>query len=294
MKISTILITLSIVVFIQKPAYPADVMTYIYNAPESTQDRRYDFQWEILRTALERTKEKYGEFHLKPSRRYNERRQTRELIVGTGELTVMHLGTTQKLERELIPVRIPVDKNLSGYMIYLIRKEDQPKFSAVTSLNDLRKFLIGLGHGWIDVKILKHSDFKVVTGSDYEGLFRMLIRDRFDAFQRSAAEIIDEYDQRKAKMPNLHIEQDLLFYYPLPMYFWFTKSPKGKHLATRAKEGMMAMIEDGSYDALFYRYNKFKIDRLRLKERKLFKIENPLLVPETPFEDKRLWFDPLK
>ncbi len=236
-----------------------DRYLYIYNAPESASDRRYDYQWEILRTALEKTKGKYGAYKLQPSAPMSEKRQTIELTNGSGALTVMHLGTTPEFERDLLPIRIPVDKNLSGYMVYLIRQEDQAKFSAVQTLDDLRGFSIGQGLGWIDVDILQHSDFDVVTGSDYDGLFHMLLAKRFDAFQRSAAEIIDEFEQRKDKMPGLHIEQDILFYYPLPMYFWFSKSEQGERMAARAREGMMAMIEDGTYDAIFSKYNEYKI-----------------------------------
>ena len=42
-----------------------------------------------------------------------------------GSLTVMYLGTRPEFEKELMPVRIPVDKNLGGYMVFLIRKEDE-------------------------------------------------------------------------------------------------------------------------------------------------------------------------
>ena len=35
-----------------------------------------------------------------------------------------------------------------------------------------------------------------------------------------------------------------------------------------------------------------RLEQLRLKERRIFRIDNPLLGPETPFNDKRLWFDP--
>ena len=54
----------------------------------------------------------------------------------------------------------------------------------------------------------------------------------------------------------------------------------------------MGMIEDGTYDRIFMKYQKWKIDALHLRERKIFRIDNPLLGPETPFADKRLWFDP--
>ena len=42
------------------------VMRYIYNRPESALDQRYEYQWEILRTALERTREKWGDFAMEP------------------------------------------------------------------------------------------------------------------------------------------------------------------------------------------------------------------------------------
>jgi ABC-type amino acid transport substrate-binding protein len=269
-------------------------MTYIYNAPESKTDMRYNYHWEILQTALEKTKAQYGSYIMKPSQTMPEKRQVFELKYATGKLTVMFLGTNPEFEKELVPVRIPVDKNLAGYMVFLIREEDQPKYDNVNSLEDLRKLKIGLGFGWIDVKILEYNKFKVVTGSSYEDLFKMLVNKRFDVFSRSAVEILNEYKQHKTQMPGIEIENKLLSYYPLPMYFWFSNTDEGKRLAKRAEEGMLMMIQNGTYDKIFMKYfgNTFK--QLDLKSRKMFSIENPFLVPETPFNDKRLWFDPKK
>lgn len=175
----------------------------------------------------------------------------------------------------------------------LIRKEDQEKMNAIRSLEDFKKISIGLGYGWIDVGILRSNSFKVVTGSSYEGLFRMLANKRFDAFLRSTVEISDEFEARKNELKDLKIEDSLLLYYPLPMYFWFSKNEHGKFLAQRVREGMEAMIDDGSYDKIFNEYHGHKADQLHLKKRRFFKIENPYLVPETPFQDKRLWYDPI-
>ena len=266
-------------------------MTYIYNAPESSLDVRYLYHWEILRTALERTTAKWGPYRMVPSAPMTEQRQTFELKNKTGKLTVMYLSTTPDFERNLVPIHIPVDKNLGGYCVFLIRKGEQPRFDAVKSLDDLRRFRYGLGLGWIDVGILKASGFNVVTGSTYDGLFDMLVNKRFDVFLRAAVEVLDEYDQRKGRM-DLDIEKDIVFYYPLPMYFWFPKTDEGRRLAARAEEGMRAMIADGSYDRIFDKYQRSKIERLRLKERRIFRIDNPYVGPETPFADKRLWFDP--
>jgi ABC-type amino acid transport substrate-binding protein len=269
-------------------------MTYIYNAPESQSDKRYEYHWEILRTALEKTTEKYGPYRMTPSGSMTEKRQAHELKAATGKLTVMYLGTNPEFEKELVPIHIPVDKNLGGYCVFLIRKEEQARFDGIKTLDDLRKFSFGLGLGWIDVDILKSNDFNVVTGSSYDGLFEMLANKRFDIFLRATVEVLDELEERKQKLPELMIEQHLIMYYPLPMYFWFPKNEQGKRLAARAEEGMRKMIEDGSYDKIFEKYQRHKVDALDLKNRRILKIDNPYLVPETPFDDKRLWFDPTK
>lgn len=269
-------------------------MEYVYNAPESGDDIRYQYQWEILKTALEKTKKEYGSYRLVKSQQMSEKRQVFELKNSTNEITVMYLSTTPEMEKDLLPIRIPVDKNLAGYFVMLIRKEDQAEFNRIRTMDELKKKSIGLGYGWIDVEILRANNFKVVTGSTYEGLFKMVANKRFDAFARSAVEILDEYEARKEVLNNIEIEDSLLLYYPLPMYFWFSKTERGELLADRAKKGMEIMIKDGSYDQLFYKYHGDKTRKLNLKGRRIFKIDNPLLVPETPFEHKHLWYNPIK
>ncbi len=272
------------------PSQP--VMRYVYDGPESARDVRYQYHWEILRTALEKTRPKWGDYLMVASEPMTEQRQRLELVNATGDLNVMYLSTTPEFERKLIGIHIPVDKNLGGYCVFLIRDGEQARFANVRTLDDLRKFSYGLGLGWIDVGILRASGFDVVTGSSYDGLFGMLEQKRFDIFLRAATEVLDEYEKQKGKENRLAIEQSIVFYYPLPMYFWFPKTEEGRRLAARAEEGMRMMIADGTYDQIFDRYQRHKIEALRLKERKLFAIPNPNVGPETPFADKKLWFDP--
>src|SRR6059036_175144 len=106
-------------------------MTYVYHPPESSLDVRYLYHWEILRTALEKTKPKWGAYRMAPSALMTEQRQAFELKNATGRLTVMYLSTTPEFEKTLIPIRIPVDKNLGGYCVFLIRKGEEGRFAAV-------------------------------------------------------------------------------------------------------------------------------------------------------------------
>lgn len=273
-------------------AEPGGPMRYVYNAPESARDTRYEYHWKILATALEKTKATWGPYVMEPSVTMTEKRQAYELRNATGKLTVMYLSTTPEFERDLVPVRIPVDRNLGGYCVFLIRREDRPRFAGIERVDQLARLNFGLGLGWVDVDILRANDLRVVTGSNYDGLFEMLVNRRFDVFLRAAVEVLDEFEQRKAEMPSLAIEDSLVLYYPLPMYFWFPKTAEGERLAARVREGMLAMIEDGTYDRIFSEYQDWKIKALRLNERRILRIANPNVGPETPLADERLWFDP--
>ena len=272
--------------------YADEPMRYTYNAPESSLDKRYVYQWAILKTALEKTIPKYGAYAMQPSESMSETRQVYELKNATGKLTLMYLDTRPDFETNLIAIHIPVDKNLVGYRVFLIRKENQKLFDPVNSLGDLRKFNYGLELGWIDVDLLHSNQFQVVTASCYDCLFEMMANKRSDLALRGVNEVIDEYEERKAAMPDICIETNLVLYYPMPMYFWFPKTDEGRRLAARAEAGMRMMIADGTYDKIFAEYQDYKIQRLKLKDRKIFRINNPFLGPETPFQEKQLWFDP--
>jgi len=278
--------------FIPNVSFEQVPMTYIYNAPESSTDVRYEYHWEILRTALEKTKGKYGQYKMVKSKIMSEKRQTYEMLNATGKLTIMYLDTRPEFERDLIAIHIPVDKNLMGYRLLLIRDDRKKDFYNINSIDDLRKFSFGQGLAWVDVDILKYNNFNVITGSSYEGLFEMLLNNRFDVFLRGAAEILDEVELRKNEMPSLYIEETICIYYPLPTYFWFSKTDEGKLLAKRVEEGMRTMIADGTFNTIFDKYFGSKIAKLNLKGRKMFFIKNPYVGKETPFADKTLWFDP--
>src|SRR5213592_2939760 len=80
------------------PAQPAATMRYIHNAPESATDTRYEYQWKVLGTALEKTRPEFGPYEFSAAESMTEQRQRFELTNATGRLTVMYLGTTAEME----------------------------------------------------------------------------------------------------------------------------------------------------------------------------------------------------
>jgi hypothetical protein len=54
------------------------------------------------------------------------------------------------------------------------------------------------------------------------------------------------------------------------------------------------MIQDGSFEKVFIKYHRKDIEQVKLRDRRLFKIQNPLLPSTAPLDDEKLWFDPFE
>jgi hypothetical protein len=268
-------------------------MAYIHSAAQSGSDRTQDFYWEILKTALEKTSEKYGPFKLETTEYMSEPRQVREMTEATGRITVMLMGTNAELERDLAAIHIPVDKNLSGLFVLLVKSGDHAKSATVQFISNPGGYSIGLSSRSMVNAVFAHNGFHAVSrGTSYEGLFEMLSLGRFNALPRSVSQYAAERDLLEKSYPGLAVEGTILLSCTWPVYFWFSKTQEGRLLARRAGEGMWRMIEDGTYDGIFNRYFQGALGKLGLENRRNISMENPLSVPETPINDKALWYAP--
>lgn len=261
---------------IQRVIYPGD-------------DFRYAEYIETLHMALEKTVASHGPYSMQPVKvAMNETRYLAE--AKTGELVnVVWSATSKEKENSLLPIRIPLGKGILGYRIALIHRDSQPLLDKVKSKDDLKAFSFGLGPSWGDVPIYRAAGFKVET-ANYEDLFRMLARKRFNIFSRGINEVFQEYEQYGPDLPALAIEQRLLLHYIYPFYFFV--SPAEPQLAARIEAGLRLMLKDGSFDGVFRKYNAPAIQRANLARRRIIELPNPDLPAETPLKDPALWFKP--
>ncbi|QJB56902.1 hypothetical protein [Pseudodesulfovibrio sp. zrk46] len=265
----------------------------VYPRPASGGDTRFDYHLSLLREALNRTVPEYGPFELHPSSLVmNQLRQFDLLERGTPGLDVSIKPTSVKWEQLLTPVRIPLGKGLLGWRILLIRKSKQGAFAQVENIDDLKAYKAGQGFSWSDVEILRHNGLTVVEGTMYEGLFRMLLSDRFQFFPRGVGEALVEWDERHEELPQLHVEETLLLHYPFARYFWTGNSERGRLLNERIYKGLDSMIRDGSFDTMFQNHYGESIRRAGLSDRKLIRLVNPNIPVSTPIDRKELWFNP--
>ena len=278
--------------FSAAPAPAADPMTYIYHRDEGDIDVRNQYLWRVLRGALDHTRAAWGDYVLEPSIAMHEKRRIYVLENNEAGINVSLFPAQRGLDDKLVPVRIPVDRGMLGYRVLLIRDSDQPVFSAVRSLEDLKKVRFGLLSWWEDVPIMTNAGLNVVPGTAYEGLFRMLSAGRFDALSRSSSEVIQEFELRGKDLPGVVIEKHLLLHYPMPAYFWFPNTEDGHRRAERVRVGLTEMIGDGTLRGLFDQEFAGLIKRLDMDHRLVLELSNPLLGDKDPLDDSSLWYKP--
>ena len=278
--------TLMLCAVVTRAAQP---MQYIYPPPESGADVRMQYYWDLLDAALKITTDRYGPYTLATSPKVMNAARAELFLVNSTEITVTARTTSAEREKALLPIRIPVDKGLTGYRLFLIQQETQQRLSRVRTFTDLKAFSIGQGNQWVDTDILRASGLTVVTGGNYDTLFTMLSAGRFDAFSRGVNEIGKEWSAGKVSNPQLAIEKDLLLYYPLPRYYFFSRTPEGERLAKRVEGGLTALKKSGEFEKRYQIFKKEILLGLTLSGRRLFTIDNPFLSPETPLKERDLW-----
>lgn len=264
-------------------------MQYIYPPPENGADVRMSFYWDILQMALDETQSKWGPYELQPGQKVMTPARAEMQLANSQDISVMARTTSIEREKKLLPIRIPLDKGLTGYRLFLIKGVNQPAFSGIRSTTELRQFSIGQAASWIDVDILRHAGLDVVTGPTYESLFPMLDAGRFDLFSRGVNEISAEMAANAPTYPDLAVEKKLVLYYPLPRYFFFSRTADGEKLAQRAEAGLRVLMRNGKFQKRYVQFKKSILADLNLSGRRVIRIANPTLSKETPLADKDLW-----
>ena len=280
-----------ILFFLSTFAGAAEPMRYVYPPPEGGSDKRLAYYWELLDAALKVTSRKWGPYSLGTSPVLMNADRSQILLASESEITLIVRTTSAERERVLLPVRIPLDKGLTGYRLFLTQESLQEQLLGVRTLDDLKQYRIGQGAAWIDAQILRSAGLTVESGSSYEALFQMLALGRFELFSRGVNEISKEHQEYQEKYPSMVVEKSLMLYYPLPRYFFFARSPEGERYAQRVAEGLDMLRKNGEFDKRYRAFKREILQGLDLSGRRLFRIPNPTLSAETPLKDRALWDD---
>jgi hypothetical protein len=254
---------------------------------------RYAYHFELLDEVLKKTVAQYGNYVEQPyTAPMSSARQNQEAVEGKLINVLISDVGHQELDEGMIPVQFPIDKGLLGYRVALIAMSNQNKINSVNNIEQLRTLIVGQGTHWGDVRIYEYNHVPIETVANYESLFPMLLRGRFDLFPRGVTEVLPELAAYRGQYPDLAIEEHLLIKYPFAQYFYVSKSEL--HLAERIKDGLEQMAKDGSFDTLFNKHFAKSLIDLRLGQRTVIELENPFLPESVPFGRKELWIDAKK
>ena len=281
---ATILISLFAVIPISAPAAD-DQLIYVR---QQGGHEREDYGLRMLALAL-------GHAGLDLELRASEARemtQSRAIIsIQNGTADIGWFGSGAEIEAALHPIRIPLDRGLLGYRLFIIRQDRQQEFSTLVSLKKLISKRAGQGLGWADIAILNNAGF-AVTAAGFEQLFKLVSLNRIDFLPLGANEIYPLLDARRDRLPDLTVEKDLCLVYPWGLFFFVRKDRND--LAEAIESGLQAALADGSFEAVFrnHAWLKAAMGKARLRERILIHIDNPLLTKATQQAFERYRYHP--
>jgi hypothetical protein len=259
-------------------ASPSVMEVNLWNGNKTS--ARQDYERAVLQAAMDVTRERYGEWQLLED--------VRDLPAAEDEAGVFRnhrfdvFGTVAgnpKLEDEqkrVVP--IPIMNGLLGYRVLIIRAEEQARFAAITSAEPLQQLRLGIPATWADAGLFRHNGYRVEEKSSFDELFARQLAGEFDYVSFGANEIDSVFNERAAPAGGLAIENSLLLYYPFPVVFYV--NPTKTLLAERLTAGLQIMQESGELERLFNQFHGDLVKRLRLRERHLIILENPLLPAE--------------
>ena len=247
---------------------------------------------DVLKLALEQNPDVKKSYSLVRSSEMEQGRVMRELKK-KNTVDIAAFAPTPERELQAIAIRIPVSKGLLGYRVCLVREGEENNFKNIMNLNDWtsRRLRIGQGTDWPDTAILEFNGIEVEKSVEYQPLFHMLRKNRFDCFARSVNEVFSEL--ARPENSSLRIDNHLMLQYRLPTFFFVNKNKP--ELAKRIEKGLKSAIENGSFSKLFEKHYAATLKRIDFNNRRVIKLENPNLSKATKLmtNTPELWLNPL-
>ena len=257
-----------------------------YPKRQSSLDTRNDYPVELLQAILEVTKDEYGECKTKPVGPVNQKRARQALE--TGQIDIAWFPATTANNERFRPIKVPLRKGLLGWRLLMVNKNKKTKFTEVDSLEKLKAFVTVFGTDWQDFPVMKANFDKLIAGDDYEQMFKMLHRNRFDFFSRSLHEVLDEIEYHKSVGYDFALLDHIMLRYKAVDLFYFNKEDDA--LYQRIKKGMNKVIVSGRFNELFYSYYEYHIKSANIADKIIIDLDNPMFPDDIEYRDPQLWF----
>lgn len=221
----------------------------------SVSEARKAHETEVVKLALEKSRDRYGPYHLKViSTLLSRPRTIRNLSEGSIAQVVTAPALAYRVaskEQPLITIPIPLLQGLLGNRKAIVRRDRAADFANIKTLAQLRQFNAGIGVDWLDQDYFRDAGLAFTIGTDISQLLNMLTHDRFDylplgILEASSALAASEHANE------LVIVDNFTLHYPMPVYAQV--SHNYPDIAERLTLGLERARDDGSLTALFNRH----------------------------------------
>ena len=261
----------------------------VFDRAVSPADYRREYSKSLLKLVMERTVPEFGPYEIENADAHMERPRLLQALKEGKLVNVTAYPADARWIKELSSVPVPTDMGLQSWRIALINGKQQVRFRKLQLPGGLKQLVAGVGSAWVTRSSLQDNGFRYVTGSNYAGLFEMLLAGRFDYFPRGVNEIFQEYDQRRTTFPQLAIEDSIVLHDNIPSMFFV--SPRHPRLYRRILAGMESLLKDGTLERFALEHHRSHLLRAKLCHRRRIELPNKYIDPAM-LARKDLWLDP--
>ena len=247
------------------------------------QDPAFYYQ-QVLRLALEKTRQTQGDFRLHFSDQYYSLGRATQMLVNHQYADVMWASVTAERKEFMQLIDYDLLRGLSNYRVLIIKKNKQKRFDSIKTFKQFKRLTSGSGSNWTATEILRMNGINVSTATEYGLVLKMLAAGRFDYISRGLHEAQGDIVLGDALGLELAIESSILLQYQHPIAYSFFFHKQNTALAERLREGVRLAEEDGSLLAAFSSMKLLRdASQFINQNRKVFTLKNrPLAITANP------------
>ena len=240
---------------------------------------RRDYERDVLLSALRVTRQEFGDWKLiEHTRDYPGDLEAETFRKYGHDLFVTTAGNKKLSDERKIVVYQPIQNDLLGYRVLIIREEDKARFARIKREEVLKTQKVGIPDSWADAELLRYNGFRVVERGSFDDMFARLLNLEFDFTTLGINEIDRVFAERADEVKHVVTVNHLLIYYPLPLLFYV--NPDLPELAKRIEKGIKKISENNTMSRLFFNHNRDILKNMDLNRRNIVRLKNPNLPRE--------------
>ncbi|ASI94288.1 ABC transporter substrate-binding protein [Vibrio rotiferianus] len=251
-------------------------MVQFWNGNKST--IRQQFEWKVLQLALQK---------IKPNLKLNNdvtdypKAEQEGQVFSQGTDVLVTVAGNKKFEQgSYLMLPQPLCRGLLGCRVLIIHKSRLNEFKALNEIQ-LKQLSIGIPATWADADLFRTNQYHVIEQGSLEDRLLAVQNGESDYMALGANEAEAIVTQYAHLVPDLVVEPTLLLYYPFPLVFYC--HPEQAGLLADIEQGLAQCKNSGELDTLFENTYGTDVRAVKLHQRRVFHLTNPILPSELAY-----------